>query len=749
MSAVVILRYVNTMLFVLLAFRAVRRYRTRRVESFWVGAALGAMTLIGVLSILGPQNPSDPVPGWMQRAGLFLLALFPYCIYRFGAAFQGRARRTDLFANLLTGSILIVALFAGPFPRPGDPWPAWVGIFVGMILVQWTTLSVVTAMRLWRGGRGKSTVVRLRMRILSGASMFLVLALLFGSATGSASGEDQRLVDIVVNLLSLGSAVFFFAGFAPPGWLRRRWRRPEEKVLADAQLGLMTATTPEDVTEQVLPYAAGILGGRGAALVDRLGGVIGVHEVEEEAVKKVLGLPDDRVVKFGLRSGALLIWTDAYTPFFGPEELNLLESFTVMVDLALARCESVAAERRVADDLVLANEQLAAARDAAMESSRLKSEFLATMSHEIRTPMNGVIGLTNLLLQTELDLRQREYAEGVRGAAEALLSIINDILDFSKIEAQRIELEAVDFDVRAVVGEAAGLLEQAARAKGLEFGVRVGEEVPQTLAGDPARVRQILLNLLSNAVKFTERGGVAVDVFVQQESEASVTVRFVVTDTGIGVDPSDRPHLFEPFSQADASTTRRFGGTGLGLAICRQLVTLMGGDIGVESEDGRGSVFWFSVSLARSRPGDVRPAGALDSRPAYPAADPVGTGGCILVVEDNSLNRMVAVAMIEQIGFSAHLAANGLQALERLAEQSYAAILMDCQMPEMDGYTATRRIRESESGDGRVPIIAMTAAAMEGDRERCLEAGMDDYIAKPIRAEEVKAALSRWAGAPA
>ena len=736
-------RYLNATLFVVLAILAVVRYRRRRSdESAW---AVAALTMIATITGLGylpvdDSDPNNPVYVWFGKLLLVLLTLFPYCLYRFASAFQESRRRFRVIAASLTGLVVVGTLALPGFPESNEQ-VSWVfAAWLIAVLAQWVLLGFVTAVKLWRGGRGKSTVARRRIRTLSIASTLLVLAVLMLGAGEGGGQEDAS--ELTTQLLATASALMFFVGFAPPPFLRRLWRKPEERVLAAAQLDLMAATTPEEVTDRVLPHVAGILGGRGAALVDRQGNVIGAHEVPPESVSTALRESNDRVVKYALKSGALLIWTDAYTPFFGPEELGLLESFAVMVDLALARCESIAAERRVAEDLVRANEELATARDDAMESSRLKSEFLATISHEIRTPMNGVIGLTQLLMQTPLDRRQREYAEGVKGAGEALLSIINDILDFSKMEADRVEIEMLDIDLHTLVDETGWLLAETARAKGLEFTIRVAAGTPSYVRGDPARIRQVLLNLLSNAVKFTEKGSVLLQVEPAGETPETAFVRFAVTDTGIGIAAAGRDKLFEPFSQADSSTTRRFGGTGLGLAISRQLVALMDGDIGLESESGTGSTFWFCLPLAKASRQEIAEPVVDGGGPPAPVEGPRGR---VLVVEDNKLNQLVAVATIEQLGFSADLAANGLEALEALGHAEYAAVLMDCQMPEMDGYVTTRHIREDEGPARHTPVIAMTAAAMDGDRDRCIKAGMDDYITKPIRPEEVEAALVRWA----
>ncbi|MDX6323751.1 MAG: hypothetical protein QOK15_105 [Nocardioidaceae bacterium] len=377
-----------------------------------------------------------------------------------------------------------------------------------------------------------------------------------------------------------------------------------------------------------------------------------------------------------------------------------------------------------------ASRQLAAARDAAMQASQLKSQFLATMSHEIRTPMNGVIGLNELLLRTDLDQHQRRLASGMQLAGRTLLGLINDILDFSKIEAGELELEVVDFDVRETFHQVAAILEGTARDKEVGLQVEVGAEVPERLVGDPTRLGQVVSNLVSNAVKFTDRGDVRVSVEVEQGGADDVGLRVEVSDTGVGMTAEQVARLFEPFRQADASTTRTFGGTGLGLAISKQLVTALGGEIGVHSEAGAGSRFWFTGRFGRAGAGDTVVAGG--ERRSVRVSHQERPSGHVLVVEDNDINQLVALGLLEALGYTADVAVRGDEAVELARRTRYDAVLMDVQMPGMDGYAASRLIRHTEARGTRVPIIAMTASAIEGERERCLEAGMDDFLTKPV-----------------
>ncbi|MBM3764978.1 MAG: response regulator [Acidobacteria bacterium] len=373
----------------------------------------------------------------------------------------------------------------------------------------------------------------------------------------------------------------------------------------------------------------------------------------------------------------------------------------------------------------------------ARRADELKANFLANMSHEIRTPMNGVLGMTELLLATPLTASQRDYLETVQHSADMLLAILNDILDFSKIEAGKLVIEAIPFDARRELLGALALIRPRIEQKGLRLIVET-DELTGWVEGDPVRLRQILLNLVGNALKFTECGEIRVRGQAEPSSDGRVRLRFSVSDTGIGISEETQATLFRSFSQADGSTTRRYGGTGLGLAISRELARLMGGDLTVRSRQGTGSTFSFEIEAGVAE----EPRATNAQLPAEATAK-----GRVLLAEDNQVNRRIAQAFLEKVGFSVDTVANGREAVAAAATGLYALALMDVQMPEMDGLSATEEIRRLENALGRprLPIVAITANAMNGDRERCLAAGMDDYLSKPVNEEKIQEKVRQWA----
>ncbi|MBW7850927.1 MAG: response regulator [Rhodospirillales bacterium] len=394
--------------------------------------------------------------------------------------------------------------------------------------------------------------------------------------------------------------------------------------------------------------------------------------------------------------------------------------------------------RDVSERLRVEEEAMRRAREEAEAGVRAKSTFLAMMSHEIRTPMSGIIGMVHLLGESRLDPDQREWVDTIGSSAESLLSILNDVLDFSKLEADRVELERVPFDLSRVIADVKALTAGRAAEKGLSLEIRLHEDLPHHLVGDPTRLRQVLLNLASNAVKFTERGGIVIAAVPVERHGQALVVRFSVADTGIGMTEEVRTQLFTEFTQADATIARRYGGTGLGLAICKRIIGLMDGTIGVDSAPGAGSTFWFTVAFETAGP-----LAATVSRHFQPTAIPRLPRLRILLAEDNAINQKVVTTLLGRQGHEVTVVEDGRKAVQAVRDGTFDLVLMDMQMPEMDGLAATRAIRDLGGRLSELPIIALTANAMAGDEMRCLAAGMNDYVSKPIRPEALSAALAR------
>jgi signal transduction histidine kinase/DNA-binding response OmpR family regulator len=930
---------------VILAVAGRRWRRAHERSALWIVLAFASLALILGLGMW--SGGEDELPRPVETLTLVALVCFPYFLVCFAHAVGAvRAWGLRLSTGLVVGEV-VATLVLPPLPPADVDRPAWLWLYVVLLLTGWSVHSGVASWGLFTAGRGQPTVVRRRARMLGAGALVVTAALIMSGAT-TERGPASR---VVVTVLGLAGILLFFLSFVLPKSLRLLWRQRETDDLARAQVQLLAAVSPAEIANLLVPVAARLMGG-GAAMVDAGGTVLAAHAVSPGDVSAALNAstaPDlmlssdtgfavaDAVparptapglLVLSLRHARLVVKSTGLSPFVGASELRLLGYVGYLADTAWERLDLFASERA-------ARAELEVARDQAMEASRLKSEFLANMSHEIRTPMNGVIGMATLLLNAPLPAEQLEQAEAIRSSAHTLLTVIDDILDFSKIEAGRLDVETVDLDLRGVVDEAVTVLAASADAKGLELTAWVDPAVPPMVRGDPTRVRQVLINIMGNAIKFTAAGDVelsarltaaptgrlpsprpaphddpadaarpasaarldaAAAARAPDPSREPMWVEITIRDTGIGMDSATLGRVFEGFSQADTSTTRRYGGTGLGLTISRQLAALMGGELTAVSTPGEGSTFTLrlpfatSTSTPRRGGGDqglvglrvlvvddnatnrrvmlkmLAAAGALPSSAASasealdilhaavahhpyqvalldlnmpdvdgltlartitndpalasthlllltssgqrgsaqdaidagiagyltkpirfaqlhqqlrayrhatqspapgpapgagtgagheggdepgtgrPARPGVGSGLRVLLAEDNTINQKVAQAILQGFGFAVHVVADGVAALDALARTDFDAVLMDCQMPNMDGYTATGHLRDDENNSGRprIPVIALTASAMAEDRQRCLDAGMDDYLTKPLEPEDLINTLTRW-----
>ena len=659
----------------------------------------------GVASLLVGQMLRNGMD-WIQWPPLHLLtdAFFLACgpCLTIGLVHMARPRLTpdEWRAVALDSAGFLVATLAATLalfiPQHGDGGLLLVSTLAAypFALMAPTSLILILLLKL----RVRAQWQTLLLPLSTGALM--VLWSLWNLASLNLSNSDGSLVNMGLSLAALGVGyglhVFHLEANESP-----RWDRQCEGIL------------------RMLPLVLVLLAALGVTLTASLSAL-------PESTRTIAQLGAAIVVVLAfIRQGVLLRDRD---------RLIIVER---MLRQREAELEARVAERT--RDLQASQEQAEAARAAAEAANQVKSEFLANMSHEIRTPLNGVIGFAQLALMTTDNPDQRRYVTNIQLASNQLLRLINDILDMSKIEAGKLDLEHIRFDLSGVIQSVATQISPRLTDKGLKLSVNVPRETDIPICGDPLRVEQILLNYANNAIKFTEQGQIGIKVELLDETHTHVTLRLTVSDSGIGMDEPTCKRLFSPFEQADNSTTRRFGGTGLGLAICKQLATMMGGDVGVDSQLGHGSRFWFTLHAEKApRTAPDAPIDATAREGGMPH-----NGKRILLSEDNELNEMLACSILEQLGYVVRVARTGAQALDLWRTEPFDCILMDMHMPVMDGLTATRLIRR-ETQRPRTPILAMTASARAQDMQECLDAGMDGFISKPFDVSQLTDTLAHW-----
>jgi signal transduction histidine kinase/ActR/RegA family two-component response regulator len=729
----------DTAVFTVVALLAFVRWRRQGgAPARWASLSFGVLAFVTLLSVL--PEPPPGVPGdLLTKVTLVALVLFPFFLYRFTTSFAAAGIRLDRAAYGLTAVVLIAGIALPDVPEDGPGPPLFVA-FLAAFLAQWSFLSVVAALRLWRAGDGQPTLVRRCMRVMSLASGLLNTALLLA---GTASSSDSPIIELTVQVLALLSGIGFYGGFAPPLWLKVLWRRPERQALDHATGELMSATSVTEISDALLPRVASIVGARAVELRDERGAVVARHQQENaEPVSEYPATREEIALKPPF--GALVAWTSPYTPYFGRGEISLLKTLGALAGLALERAslslreqESHAALERANVELTAANvelqnevenrkraeEALNSAREEAERANRAKSEFLSRMSHELRTPLNAILGFGQLLDMEDLDSEQRDAIDHILKAGRHLLNLVNEVLDISRIEADRLSLSIEPVPVAEVVAEVLELIKPLAEARGISLESYVGSDTTHVNA-DAQRLKQVLMNLLSNGVKYNRPEG---SVSVRLEHAAGERVRVAVTDTGPGISEDQLEHLFTPFHRLGVQDAE-VEGTGLGLALSKRLVDALGGTLGVESTPGVGSCFWVELAQAQA------PGATFEESTSQLAAQTIDHGPrrTILYIEDNLSN----VRLVERI-IARHPAVNLLTAmqatlgLDLAREHQPDLVLLDLNLPDLEGEEALRRLRAAPETRG-AQVVIVSADATDKRVKRLMAAGADDYLTKPL-----------------
>jgi signal transduction histidine kinase/ActR/RegA family two-component response regulator len=706
--AIDLLQYLNAAAALMLAVVAALRMRRGGPYRRWGAAAFAALAAVLLMSALAGADASE----WVTKALVCVLLAFPYLVLRFTAAFRAVPPRFTQLAGWWLLAIVLATLALPSVPREGAARPGWFTAYAVVVVVFWTALSAVTMLGLWRGGAGQPTLARRRTRVMSAAvGAVNVLILLAGAGV---SGSTSQLSFQILLLVSLAS---FAVGFAPPAFVRLTWRQPEQADLHRATEDLVGATTVEEIGRTLLPHVARVVGASGVGLYDAEGELL--TSVGDRSALDPAAEPLGNVERLPLSPpfGALVVATSPLTPFFGREELRLLQSIAALADLTLARCLLSQRER---------DSQLAV-RDAMEHAERAnmaKSDFLSRMSHELRTPLNVVLGFGQILeMRGSLDEKNQEAVEQILKAGRHLLELINEVLDLSRIESGRMAISPEPVEIAEVAGEALDLMRPLAQERSVQLTARM-DACQRHVTADRQRLKQVLLNLLSNAVKYNRDGGT---VTLSCADAGGERLRLRVADTGPGIPAALQDRLFEPFERLGADQGQ-VEGTGLGLALSRQLVHLMGGEIGVDSIEGEGSTFW--VELAVAAPPRENPA-APSEEVEQPVAPPAERRR-VLLVEDNLANlKLIRALLADRPHVELLPAMTGRLGLELARDHRPDLILLDQHLPDLTGTEVLCRLK-AHPDSREIPVVVVSADATPGQIRRMRELGAADYLTKPL-----------------
>jgi signal transduction histidine kinase/CheY-like chemotaxis protein len=705
-----LLNYINAAAALLLAAVASMKARRGGRPGRWGATAFAALAAVLLVAALGGEEPGE----WVTKVLICVLLSFPYLLLRFTASFGLLSSRLLRGAAAATAAVILASLVVPALPEDGAAQPGWYVAYVVCILLFWTVLSVATMVGLWRVGTGQPTLIRRRTRLMSAATAAMNVLILLAPLNASEGAG----VLIVSALLTLSLASFAL-GFAPPRLVRLAWRQPEQDGLRRATEQLVGATTQREVTDTLLPHVARLIGGKGVAVRDAHGAVLASFGDVAALDGGVTTGPTGGTVEIPLSPplGALVVVTSPLTPFFGREELGLLHGLAALADLSLARC--VLTERERDNQFAL---QLAMTE--AERANTAKNDFLSRMSHELRTPLNVVLGFGQILeMNGSLERRDGEAVEHILKAGRHLLALINEVLDLSTIESGRMTISPEPVELTELAREAIDLIRPLADERPVSIQDQLGSPLRHVTA-DRQRIKQVLLNLLSNAVKYNRDGG---EVTVSCTEPAAGRLRLLIADTGSGVPTAMMDRLFEPFERLGAERGH-VQGTGLGLALSKQLVELMGGEIGVDSREGEGSVFWVDLAIAAS-PAEV-PAAGNGTNGASRTLDPPAR--CVLLVEDNLVNlKVIETVMSGRSHVELLPAMTGRLGLELAREHRPDLILLDQHLPDLTGTEVLHRLK-ADPELRAIPVVIVSADATEGQVQRMHELGATDYLSKPL-----------------